>query len=243
MRTLLALVLDNQQLLAADRPRTRTALWSSQHARCPRRAKRSAHQRRHLRVLAHQQARQHLDLRHLRAQPREGLRQLAADRAAAQHHQPLGALAQLPDVVGGQQPTCARPGIGGTNGRAPAAITMARVRERLLAAVVVGDFHLPRATRCAPCPASTRRRVRCSARPSRAARCRGRPAAPAPSPRAKSNSALPPSACRTRVARAVREELAERISAFEGTQPVLRQSPPMRCFSTSVTLAFTAAAM
>ncbi len=37
--------------------------------------------------------------------------------------------------------------------------------------------------------------------------------------------------------------LAERISAFDGTQPVFRQSPPIRCFSTSVTLAFTAAAM
>jgi hypothetical protein len=36
---------------------------------------------------------------------------------------------------------------------------------------------------------------------------------------------------------------AVRISAFEGTQPVLRQSPPMRCFSMSVTFAFTAAAM
>jgi hypothetical protein len=36
---------------------------------------------------------------------------------------------------------------------------------------------------------------------------------------------------------------AERISAFEGTQPVLRQSPPSLCFSISVTLAFTAAAM
>jgi hypothetical protein len=36
---------------------------------------------------------------------------------------------------------------------------------------------------------------------------------------------------------------AERISAFDGTQPVLRQSPPSLCFSISVTLAFTAAAM
>ena len=33
------------------------------------------------------------------------------------------------------------------------------------------------------------------------------------------------------------------MSALDGTQPVLRQSPPMRCFSISVTLAFTAAAM
>ena len=33
------------------------------------------------------------------------------------------------------------------------------------------------------------------------------------------------------------------IKAFDGTQPVFRQSPPMRCFSMSVTLARTAAAM
>ncbi|MNG39198.1 hypothetical protein D3C84_1271720 [compost metagenome] len=36
---------------------------------------------------------------------------------------------------------------------------------------------------------------------------------------------------------------AARISALEGTQPVLRQSPPMLCCSISATLAFTAAAM
>jgi hypothetical protein len=36
---------------------------------------------------------------------------------------------------------------------------------------------------------------------------------------------------------------AERISAFDGTQPKLRQSPPILCFSTSVTFAFTAAPM
>ena len=57
---------------------------------------------RHLLVLADHHARQHLDLRHLRAEPREGLRQLAADRAAAEHDQPLRQLAQLPQVVGGQ---------------------------------------------------------------------------------------------------------------------------------------------
>ena len=37
--------------------------------------------------------------------------------------------------------------------------------------------------------------------------------------------------------------LAERISALEGTQPVLRQSPPISFFSIRVTFAFTAAAM
>ena len=34
--------------------------------------------------------------------------------------------------------------------------------------------------------------------------------------------------------------LAERISALLGTQPVLRQSPPIWCFSMSATLAFVA---
>ena len=60
---------------------------------------------------------------------------------------------------------------------------------------------------------------------------------------AKSNSALAarmPSACERRMSAS---SLADRISALDGTQPVLRQSPPMRCFSISVTLAFTAAAM
>ncbi len=36
---------------------------------------------------------------------------------------------------------------------------------------------------------------------------------------------------------------AERISAFDGTQPKFRQSPPILCFSTRVTFALTAAAM
>ena len=37
--------------------------------------------------------------------------------------------------------------------------------------------------------------------------------------------------------------LAERSSALLGTQPVFRQSPPMRCFSISATFALVAAAM
>jgi len=36
---------------------------------------------------------------------------------------------------------------------------------------------------------------------------------------------------------------AARISAFDGTQPRLRQSPPISAFSISVTLARTVAAM
>ena len=41
----------------------------------------------------------------------------------------------------------------------------------------------------------------------------------------------------------VGEQLAERISALLGTQPVFRQSPPILCFSISATFALTAAAM
>jgi hypothetical protein len=41
-------------------------------------------------VFAQHDARRHLHLRHLRAQALEALRQLAADGAAAQHHQALG---------------------------------------------------------------------------------------------------------------------------------------------------------
>lgn len=36
---------------------------------------------------------------------------------------------------------------------------------------------------------------------------------------------------------------AERISAFDGKEPVLRQSPPIRCFSISATFAINTAAM
>ncbi len=46
------------------------------------------HQLGEFRIFANQQARQHLDLGHARAEPREALRELAADRAAAEHDQP-----------------------------------------------------------------------------------------------------------------------------------------------------------
>ncbi len=47
-------------------------------------------------VFAHQEPRQHFDLGHLRAEAREALREFAADRSAAQHHQALGQFAQRP---------------------------------------------------------------------------------------------------------------------------------------------------
>jgi len=43
--------------------------------------------------------------------------------------------------------------------------------------------------------------------------------------------------------RAWATNFADRSRAFDGTHPVLRQSPPIRCFSTSVTFALTAAAI
>jgi hypothetical protein len=43
-----------------------------------------------------------LDLRDLRAETGEGLRQLAADRAAAEDQQPARQFAQFPDGVGGE---------------------------------------------------------------------------------------------------------------------------------------------
>ena len=64
-------------------------------------------------VLADHDARRHLDLRHLGPEPREGLRQFRADRAAAQHDQPpgrIGAVSQLlPHRVGSQIPHLIKP--------------------------------------------------------------------------------------------------------------------------------------
>jgi len=91
------------------------------------------HQLGDLRVLAHHQPRQHLHLDDPGAEAGEALRQLAADRPAAEHHQALRQFAQVPDVVRGATSDQFDAGIGGTKGRAPAAMTMARVlRLRVL---------------------------------------------------------------------------------------------------------------
>ena len=85
----------------------------------------------------------HLDLRHARAQAREGLRQLAADRAAAQHHQPLGALAQLPDVVGGQHLDLVEAGDRRHEGPRAGGDDDGARGQALHPAVVVRDLHFP----------------------------------------------------------------------------------------------------
>src|SRR5690242_11732453 len=59
----------------------------------------------------------------------------------------------------------------------------------------------------------------------------------------KSNSAAAARRPNSRARRTWSSSLAERRIALLGTQPVFRQSPPIWCFSISVTLAFTAAAM
>src|SRR5258705_6503372 len=84
-------------------------------------------------ILANQQARQHLDLGHARAEPREALRELAADRASAEHDQPRWHLPQVPDRVRGQaagfgeprdgrhERACARGDADGPRGERPRA--------------------------------------------------------------------------------------------------------------------------
>ncbi len=100
---------------------------------------------RHLRILAHQDARQHLDLRHLGAEAREGLGQLGADRTATEHDQPRGQRHAEPrSCPRSDTPISSMPGIGGTNGRAPAAMTIARVGQRAPLSVRKRDLDLPR---------------------------------------------------------------------------------------------------
>jgi hypothetical protein len=84
-----------------------------------------------------------LHLRHLRAETGEGLRQFATDRPAAEDDQPARQFAQVPHGVGGQVADRSMPGIGGTNGRAPVAMTMLRVAQPLRARHRGGDLDLP----------------------------------------------------------------------------------------------------
>jgi hypothetical protein len=65
-------------------------------------AKSVGHEFRHLRVFPDQDARPHFDLRDLTAETGEGLGQFRTDGAAAQHHQPFGQLAQIPNGVRGE---------------------------------------------------------------------------------------------------------------------------------------------
>jgi hypothetical protein len=74
----------------------RLALWFSSTSMPSAEAR--GDQLRDLRVFADHQARQHLHLRDLGAEAGEGLRQLAADRPAAEHHQAFRQFAQIPDV-------------------------------------------------------------------------------------------------------------------------------------------------
>jgi hypothetical protein len=71
----------------------RSALWPVSTAR--RRPAGRLREAETLFVFADHDARRHLHLRHLRAQARKALRQFAADRAAAQHHQALGQAVEL----------------------------------------------------------------------------------------------------------------------------------------------------
>ena len=74
------------------------------------RTERIHHDLRDLRVLAQHQPGRHLHLGDLRAQAREGLREFAADRSAAQHQQAPRKLPELPDRVRGQATDLVDPG-------------------------------------------------------------------------------------------------------------------------------------
>jgi hypothetical protein len=67
-----------------------------------------------------------LDHRHRAAQPAMRLRHLQPDRPAADHDQMLGPLAQFEDRLVGQVGHPSSPGIGGTAGREPVAMTKRR---------------------------------------------------------------------------------------------------------------------
>ena len=60
-------------------------------------------QRARARLLFDQQPVGQLDDRDVRAEPRERLRELATDRSAAEHDEPAGQLAQVPDAIGRQR--------------------------------------------------------------------------------------------------------------------------------------------
>ncbi len=95
-------------------------------------------------VLADHDARQHLDLRHLRAQPGEALRQLAADRPATEHHQPRRQFAQAPQRVAGQVADIVQAWQRRHERRRAGGDDDAAGGQRLRAAVVLLDLYGPR---------------------------------------------------------------------------------------------------
>ena len=175
----------------------------------------------------------------LRAEARERQRELAADRPAAEHEQTRAAACAAPTRCRRSGSRIAsRPGIGGTSGRAPAAITIAARGRAPRRTVGVRGSRPPTATRWrAVALRRRRRRGRGSARPSRAARSRATTALHAlhhvGEVELDPHAERMPNSCERR---ACDTSFAERSSALDGTQPVFRQSPPIRWRSTSVTL-------
>ena len=135
-----------------------------------------------------------------------------------------------------------RPGIGGTKGAAPAAMTIERVVRRRVVpssrriSTSQGDtiFASPMMHSTPICVKRSTESCGSMVFTTRWTRSMTS---------AKSNSAtalLSPYSFARRIWASTRAVL---ISALEGTQPVFRQSPPISCFSTSVTFAFTTAAI
>ena len=99
---------------------------------------------RYLGILAHHDAIEHLDLRDLRAQARKGLRQLAADRPATEHHQARRLFAQFPQRVAGQHAGLLDAGQRRHERRRAGGHHDGAGRQRGRAAIGLGDLHVPR---------------------------------------------------------------------------------------------------
>ena len=174
-------------------------------------------------ILARQQPRRRLDKRDVRAEQRERLRQLASDRAAANHQERARLLAELEDVFAGQvRDGRERPGIGGMAGRLPVAMT---ARRNLNVRPSTDDRARPGERCLAEEDVHAERRQALRGIVMREV---GAPGADRAMTAAKSTCGVidtPTPAAR----RASCTARAARSSAFDGTQPVFRQSPPRRC--------------
>ncbi len=125
------------------------------------------------------------------------------------------------------KPAASRPGIGGTTGRAPVAITMRFDRRRPTPSTSIVSGPTKRASpNCTSTPIARKRSGSSwCATVSLAAFTRERTLSSA----WVGSRGSRPSRSAERIAWATRDAA---ISAFDGTQPVQRQSPPSRCLST-----------
>ena len=129
-----------------------------------------------------------------------------------------------------RKPASASPGTGGTPARPPVAMTARRKRRRgppgPPTSISSGETKRPSPRKTSTPSPAKRRALSLSLIFARSRRIRAM-AAPKSSPPAVAG---PPNPSALR--RAASQERAARITPFEGTQPMFRQSPPIKCRST-----------